>query len=193
MRRLSLLIVTAALLGLPAGASAKEVTKAALCGSDGCRVTRSGWVQEMHDVGVPISAPKKAAGFYTLRLTFTDGTQEIEGMAFRYVPAGGLFQMEDESGKPAWFTSTPGTAQALNRFAKGLKPYSASKLDITRRKEPTAQVNEVFAPGGGDAGSDGSGFPWLVTVGALAGAGLLGAMARSLRRRRRLSPSPSAG
>ncbi len=205
MRRLSCLIVTAALVGLPAGASAKEVTKAIVCGSDGCHSTRDRWIQRMHDVGVPISAPKKAAAYYTVRLTFSDGTQEVEGMAFRFLPTTGLLKLEDEFGEPGWTTTSPGTVRALRRLAKGLTPYSASKLDITPRKEPTAQVNEVFSPGGGAAGGssgptapadDGDGFPWLVTLGGLAGAGVLAAIARALtrrRRRRRLTPSPSAG
>ena len=195
MRRLSFLIAITALAGLPAPASAKEVMKATVCGTDGCHATTDRSIQALHDNGPGGSPPKSVSGYYTLRLRVGDGRRAVASWTTRYIPAANMIQSTNESGEATWVSLTSEGAAVLGRLARGLRPFLGAKLDLSVPPRPKAQVDEVFAPGSGAASGDagptapadgGDGFPWLVTLGGLAGAGALAAIARALLRRRRL-------
>jgi hypothetical protein len=193
MRRL-LLPLLALLLALPSAASAKEVTGATVCGTDGCRTTGDhDAAAELADTGALTGPPKHAAPYYTVRIQVTAEGRDEMAWTTRWSPELGLGKAEGENGDPVWFEPGAGAAATLRRLSTGLRPFPAAGLEPLAgptpgrpggQLEPETTVIPPSAGGGAGGGGSGHGGLWaLGGAGALALAGGALLVVRARRRR----------
>jgi hypothetical protein len=169
MMRLTTTLLAVLLLAAPT-AIAKEVEKVTVCGAAGC-VDRTDRADEsVVGTGGPIDPPSTKSDWYDIRMAIGDGERVVDTFPIVYVPAQSAIRSQDEHGNPAWYTA--GDAPALDRLVEGITPRPARTLDLSgvRLEEPTARVDQTFAPTPPD---DGAGFPWLVLLVLVLPAGVL--------------------
>jgi hypothetical protein len=159
MSRLLLPIAALAALAVPAPASAKQFTKLAVCGTDGCHATRDKAVLEDAMTVEPQAAPDHGGACYRLRVTI--GGPEMEQpfvQRMQWIPSLGL--LRDAVEAPVGYSlPRPPTEHALRRLSRGLHPFAARRLGPILRAPQGAKVDEVVTPpakhdggGGGSAG-----------------------------------------
>jgi hypothetical protein len=168
MRRLAALIASAAILAVPAAASAKEITKVRACGTDGCVTTTDAAIlRGLTNGGPPTVPPPMRGGVISLRSSVSDGSKTVAHFTSWWVPSLRLLVVEDGT----WMSLPAPSLAAMQRVTADLKPLPASKIGLST---PTPAA----APP-----STGGGFDWLLVL--LPGAALaLGAVLLVLLRRR---------
>lgn len=167
-------------LTVPAGAVAKGVEDAQVCGADGCIAAplNADTYIVFDSMGGTVPAPTERAPFYELRYKKMDGQgpdlHDLTAVRALFVPSAALRREEDGT----WTQVDTRAAEAMRRQLTGVAPLPAAKLALpgvsAERDAPPAATGD--AP------------PALLLV-ALAVLGAGAALAVGSRRRRR----PAAG
>src|ERR687897_1416015 len=125
-RTLALLTLLAALLA--PSALAKELSRATVCGSDGCTTITSGGRLEELPLGseTTLPAPPPTADYFTVELLVNEGTLEAEHVAFLYVPSKAIIGTNGErSGLLTWLPVDGEAMGAMTAAIADLEPYGA--------------------------------------------------------------------
>ena len=173
---LALALATAALVLLPAAASAKEVVKAQVCGSGKCVDVSRAIAMDLMDGGPPTDPPKEAAPFFTARLWIAVGDGKTQRFDTAFVPRYGLMRGDDGT----WMDAPVQTETAFKRGARGLQASPASDLGPL----PAATAAPRPAPVQDPAPVDDGSFTRLIAGLGIAGALATSALALYVRRRR---------
>ena len=132
-RPLALLIAAGALLALPAGATAKEVSKATICGADGCTTEKDhkAVAAAVEQGGPPGGPPNRGAPFYRV-------TVHIKGdpQGFKLLVAPELRKLRADG--RTWVTMTPAAVSAWRKLFDGVKPFPAARLPDVDPTAPSA-------------------------------------------------------
>ena len=121
MRSLVLAVVLA--LAVAPAAAAKEITKAEVCGPDGCTAVADVAVAPILGNGGPPRTPPTAAPYYDVRLTVDEGDQDFT-FSFAAVPERHAQRADDGT----WMQMAPDAAQLVTKTAAGREPYPASEM-----------------------------------------------------------------
>ncbi len=179
--RLALTLAAAAMLAAPATANAKEITRAAACGADGCRNVTALVDERAMEGGPPSSAPARQAPFYELRYTVRGGDESFR-IRTTFVPSAGRIRGDDGT----WMRPPAETLPILNKLVADSRPYPATLLDIP--PGPQSQPAPRKAPPAAPADPTPVG-AWIAIAAAVAAA--LGGIVLLLRRGGGLSGGPS--
>ena len=157
------LLPALAVLGLvvPATASAKQITKAEVCGPADCAVVADDRaLRAFMDLGPPVPAPKVRAPLYEVRVTISAG-ESSDTWTLVYVPSAqrlgtGVTRSDD------WFDARSPAGVVLARATKALEPFPDAKLRSVPAASRAATVDAS------------SGFPWAVPAVLVGMLGVLG-------------------
>lgn len=144
MQRTLLLAAVAALaLAAAPAAAAKEITKAEVCGPDGCtNVGDRATLPLLANGGSP-RTPPAAAPYYDVRVTMAEGDQDVT-WSFAAVPSRHAMRADDGT----WMEMPPDTAALITKTAAGSRTYPAGDLvGAARPRDP----RPAPATGGGDS------------------------------------------
>jgi hypothetical protein len=168
-------------LALPAGAAAKEIESAEVCGASDCRsVTEHRSLVALSRAGPP-AEPPKATAFFRVRLTMR-GDGERATFPVAIVPAARLLRDGNTADGYRWFRVPASVVREYRRITRGLEPVPASKL--SGLSPPKARVDEVVLPPEEPETTTSSlAWPWIVS--GLAGAAVLLLAVGRLRHRPR--------
>jgi hypothetical protein len=119
----SLVLVVALVLVVVPAAAAKEITKAEVCGPDGCTAVADVAVAPILGNGGPPRTPPTAAPYYDVRLTMAEGDQNAT-WSFAAVPARHAMRADDGT----WMQMAPDASALVTKTAAGRKPYPASEM-----------------------------------------------------------------
>ena len=190
----SLLAILTGLLVLPAGAIAKEVSAAKICGAEDCvRAGDEDIRMALASGGPPTSGPERGLPWYRSTLTFTvpDPNARAEYSTLAVVPRARVLR----AGDGTWISMSPEAAKAYAKLTAGLRPRPARTLPGVGPDAalPEARVDEVVQPptptGSPDEQRSSGWVAWLIAgLAALAATGVLVAVAS-----RRLKPPRRAG
>jgi hypothetical protein len=118
------LVLAVALLVLAApAAAAKEITKAEVCGPDGCSAVADRAIAPVLGNGGPPRTPPIAAPYYDIRLTVSEGDEDF---TFSVVAVPTRHAMRADDG--TWMEMPPDMAALVTKTAAGRRPYPASDL-----------------------------------------------------------------
>jgi hypothetical protein len=201
--RVSLLIILAGFL-MPAGAAAKGVSAAKVCGAQECvRVNDDELALALGAGGPPASGPERGLPWYRTTLTITvrdpnalapaDRERVVQHFTTAAVPRARLLRGEDGT----WMTMSAESVAAYAELTAGIRPRPARTLpDVGPDAAlPEARVDEVVKPppaarpAADPADEDSS--DWLAWLaGALLAATGVGWLIRRAPRRPRRDESP---
>jgi hypothetical protein len=119
----SLVLALALLLAAAPAAAAKEITKAEVCGPDGCTAVADVAVAPILGNGGPPRTPPTAAPYYDVRITMAEGDQNAT-WSFAAVPARHAMRADDGT----WMQMAPDAAALVTKTAAGRKPYPAGEM-----------------------------------------------------------------
>lgn len=119
----SLVLAVALLLAMVPAAAAKEITKAEVCGPDGCSAVADRAVLPILGEGGPPRTPPTAAPYYDVRITMAEGDQDAT-WSFAAVPARHAMRADDGT----WMQMSPDMGALVTKTAAGRKHYPASEL-----------------------------------------------------------------
>ena len=122
-RTLVLAAVAAIALAVAPAASAKEITKAEVCGAEGCRAADRG-DREVLVNGGPSRTPPTAAPFYMVRFEVDTGEGRTERWGITAVPERRALRAEDGT----WLEMPPDVAAVITKLAAGRRGFPASGL-----------------------------------------------------------------
>ena len=176
MQRTLVLASVAALIAAPA-ASAKEITKAEVCGADGCAAAVGGDRQTLGNGG-PTRTPPTAAPFYMVRIAVDTGEGHTTSWEMTAVPERHALRADDGT----WLEMTPDVGAVIAKLIAGKRGFPASGL---MGAAPPPQPHPAPAAGPGNA-------LWpegvLIALALAMGGGLL---VRAARGSRRFGPASS--
>ena len=140
MQRTLLLAAVAALaLAAAPAAAAKEITKAEVCGPDGCTNVADRAVLPILANGGPPRTPPTAAPYYDVRVTMAEGDTDVT-WSFAAVPARQAMRADDGT----WMQMAPDMTALITKTAAGRQTYPASALTGAAAPRPAPVA------GGGD-------------------------------------------
>lgn len=156
MRLAPLLLAAAAALALAAPATAKELSKAQLCGPDGCiAITDGETLRQLPTGGEEVAAQPPLHPFHTLRLTMTEGEGGPEhSWTVYYVDRVAMLAWRNDGGLVAWTHLRGTAATALRRLARDVEPFppptiSAATVDGRPVSADPASYLALFEATGG--------------------------------------------
>jgi hypothetical protein len=192
------LLVALAALALPAGAAAKELKSAAVCGPDGCtQVTenKQALVAAFEDGGPPSSPPNRDAPFYRVRIRIK-GDSVTETLLVS--PALRRVRGFDHT---TWFAMPRRNYRTWVAVTRDVRPFPAAQLPGVDPNAPapatgggalppqTYKVAPVDRPAS-SADDGGNGPSWWLIVAIAAAVAALGAAALRLHGRAGNPPRP---
>jgi hypothetical protein len=120
-----LVLAAAAALALAAApaATAKEITKAQVCGPDACSNVDDEEGRAILTNGGPPRKPPTAAPYYDVRLTVAEGDEDFK-WSFAVVPAKHAMRADDGT----WMEMPPEMTAFITKVAGDHKPFPASDL-----------------------------------------------------------------
>jgi hypothetical protein len=174
-------LAVAAVLAVPAGAGAKGVAAADLCGGNGCHRIATAAIRAGIERFTPAPSPDRPEPYLTIRLRerVSNGRQRLVGTTL-WLPHANLVR---PAGGGPWTTPAPVLARALRAAARGLRRRPAAGLGSVDDALPQARVVEVFAPG--EPRSGGGRVPAFLIAAAIAAAAAAAAAAATGRSRPR--------
>jgi hypothetical protein len=122
MRRALVLAFVLAAAVAPA-AAAKEITKAEVCGPDGCTAVADRAVLPVLGNGGQPRTPPAAAPYYEVRLTVAEGDQDFT-WSVAAVPARHAQRADDGT----WMDLPPDATALVRKYAAGRRPYPSGEL-----------------------------------------------------------------
>jgi hypothetical protein len=122
-RRLVLAAVVALALAAAPAAGAKEITKAEVCGADGCSTAAAADRQILGNGG-PSRTPPTAAPFYMVRIAVDAGEGRTVRWEMTAVPERSALRADDGT----WMEMPPDVAAAITKLAAGRRGFPASGL-----------------------------------------------------------------
>lgn len=161
LRAAALATVVAALL--PTAATAKEVTRAAICGAGGCAVVDAvPGTLTYGGAGDPV-APPPVSPYYSLRLEI-DGHPSAAPASLFWIPASGVVASRDDFGRTTFERLTGPTLEAFEAAAGGVEPYPAPSVTSgtvgeTMLRDPGSYLELFSRPPNPDAYPDAA--DWL--------------------------------
>jgi len=162
-------VAALALVAAPA-ATAKEISKAEVCGPDACTTVDDHSALAVIAQGGPPREPPVAASYYEVRLTVTEGDEEFH-WGFTAVPGAGAARADDGT----WMEMPAEATALVEKYAGSQKPFPAAAL-VGAAPPPDPRPSPAADP---DSGS----LLWpegIVIALALAAGGIL--LVRMLRR-----------
>lgn len=130
MKRVAVLAALAVgALGLPAGASPKEIASVEICGHAGCKTVTERLDPRVID-GEPYVHPPAASSFYSLRMAAKEGDKTFSWTIY-YVPSGYLRGI-DERGSSNWMKLYPEGAAVLRSLSEGVEPFAKPVVTYAR-------------------------------------------------------------
>jgi hypothetical protein len=124
MPRLLVALVLVA-LALPAGATAKELASATVCGTSGCRTIEDPPIALMEaGDGYPEAAPADAP-YHTVRYVALDGDGADNTWTVLWVPSTQMIGFSNEAGEAVFEEVAAGPAAAYHDLTAGVEPYAA--------------------------------------------------------------------
>jgi hypothetical protein len=121
--RTLVLAVALLLAAAPATAAAKEITKAEVCGPDGCSSVGDRASFALLGEGGPPRTPPTAAPYYDVRITMDEGGQDAT-WSYAAVPARHAIRADDGT----WIEMPAEQSALITKVAAGRKPYPAADL-----------------------------------------------------------------
>jgi hypothetical protein len=133
MRRVPVLLVIAAALVLAAPATAKELSKAELCGPAGCiAVTDKDRLRNVPFGGEEFAAAAPLQSFHRLRLTVTEGEGGLEhSWTSYYVDRVAMMAWRNEGGTVTWTHVRGAAATLMKRLARRVEAFPAPTISAT--------------------------------------------------------------
>ena len=119
----SFVLAVALVLAVAPAAAAKEITKAEVCGPDGCTAVADRAVLPILGNGGPPRTPPTAAPYYDVRITMAEGDQDAT-WSFAAVPARHAMRADDGT----WMEMAPDASALVTKTAAGRKPYPAGEM-----------------------------------------------------------------
>jgi hypothetical protein len=164
MRRAAIACLAVA-LAVPATASAKEITKVTVCGTDGCVSTHDPAIlQGLTNGGPPTVPPSSRGAAVRLRSTIAEGSTVLHRSTTWFLPASGLLVAEDGT----WMRLPAAATSALVKLSAGLAFFPASKVGGVAASAAPPPAPPAPAPS-----DSGSGAWWLLAAVPLAAVGAL--------------------
>ena len=128
MRRSIPVLIALGALALPAGAAAKEVESATVCGTNGCATTHDrDRAMAILEAGGASGPPDRPARYFTIRVAMAEPGGEAGTFVVRWVPSLGLIRA-GEPGDPVWFRPPYDATALLRKLGDGLRPFPARGL-----------------------------------------------------------------
>lgn len=175
-----LIAAMAAVLLVPAAASAKNLQAMRICGADACiDVPKDQLDIGLVEGGSTALAPDRAEPWYRVRVTVGAGGAH-DSWQLAALPRSGYFST-GRGAAHSWTSMPTTTAAAYRRLTRGLATIPAAKLPL--RVASSGSSNRP-APAAAPADDQGGGHG-VAVAGVIGGAVLLGAVAFSAWRRRR--------
>jgi hypothetical protein len=137
----SLVLAVLLVLAVVPAAAAKEITKAEVCGPDGCTAVADRAVLPILGNGGPPRTPPTAAPYYDVRITMAEGDQNAT-WSFAAVPARHAMRADDGT----WMEMAPDAAALVTKTAAGRKPYRAGDLLGTAPADPKPEPAGADSP-----------------------------------------------
>jgi hypothetical protein len=133
MRLVPVLVAAALALALAAPAAAKELSKAELCGPEGCiAVTDRDTLRGIPTGGEELATQPPLQAFHTLKLTVTEGEGGPEhAWTVYYVDRVGMTAWKNEGGTIVWSQLTGPSAATMKRLARGVAAFPAPSISET--------------------------------------------------------------
>jgi hypothetical protein len=119
----TLVLAAVAALALAPAASAKEITKAEVCGADGCSAAAAADRQTLASGGGSRTAPA-AAPFYVVRIAVDGGDGHPQSWETTAVPARRALRADDGT----WLDMPPDVAAVITKLTADRRPFPASGL-----------------------------------------------------------------
>jgi hypothetical protein len=141
MRRTFALAAVLALALAPAAAAAKEITKAEVCGPDGCATVSDHSALSVIGNGGPPRTPPTAAPYYDVRVTVAAGDQDF---TWSYVAVPSRHAQRADDG--TWMEMPPDVTALVEKYAAGRKPYPSSEMVGWAAPDPKPEASS-----GGDS------------------------------------------
>jgi len=167
MKRTLAATALVALLVLAPATPAKEITRAEVCGADGCTAVDDEGDRALLVNGGPPRTPPAAAPFYLARLEVDTGGSHVERLYVAAVPDRRALRGADGT----WMEMPEDLTAVIERYARGHRPRPAGRLAGAAPAAPP--------PARATATADGK-LPW--PEGALLGLALLGVAGLVARR-----------
>jgi hypothetical protein len=140
MRSLALAVLL--VLAVAPSAAAKEITKAEVCGPDGCTAVSDRAVLPVLGNGGPPRTPPTAAPYYDVRITVDEGDRDFT-WSYAAVPSRHAQRADDGT----WMEMPPDVAALVTKTAAGRKPYPASDLLGTApAPDPKPESTGAYSP-----------------------------------------------
>ena len=139
------IVLTTMLFLLPtAGATAKEVVGAKVCGASECReVDDKRSMMALLEGGAPTDPPARPLPFYRATVTVKGDGERIH-LPSAIVPRAGLIRGDNDDGTFSWMPMTDAVAAQYRRMTRGLRPITARKLrGLQPSEQLQARVDEV--------------------------------------------------
>jgi len=190
MRKLTLPIVLALVLGPAAVAAAKEPVAAKVCGPSACHIFKDRDTLFAIGGGDPGQPPASGAPWYSVRMVIKIDDGRHDSFPVAILPSTGVTRYGDPNTGYTWVAPSTRAARVYRRITRGMEPFAAAKLEGVGPVE--AKVDEVVQPPKPEpAAADGGGsspLPWIA-----GGLVLVGVVFALIRWRGRLWPRPAQG
>jgi hypothetical protein len=144
-RTLVLAAVAAVTLAAAPAAPAKEITKAQVCGADGCAAAAGGDRQTLANGG-PTRMPPTAAPFYAVRIAVDSGERHTTNWETIAVPERHALRADDGT----WLELPPDVEAVITKLSADLRPFPASGLIGAApppKPHPAASDNPLWPEG----------------------------------------------
>jgi hypothetical protein len=116
-------LVLALVLALAPAAAAKEITKAEVCGPDGCSTVSDHGALAVIGNGGPPRTPPTAAPYYDVRITVAEAEQDFT-WSYAAVPSRHAQRADDGT----WMEMPPDVTALVRKYAAGRRPYPSTEM-----------------------------------------------------------------
>jgi hypothetical protein len=144
MRRVVLVVLAVAFLGLPAPASAKELTRLVVCGSTDCVTIKDRTVLRTFVFDAVPTGREPSGTYYVLDAFFAaeEGTHTIR---LEYDVAANMIRPVDEPGGIGWARLTKPQSPQFLEAVGDLTPFGTTKASATKKRSAAKRADGGFS------------------------------------------------